>query len=258
MFYFDYTPKNVHYGTIRQQIWALLHFPFHLAIVLSVEGLRQLTTAYSFQFTALWLVSLFGPSDVDGTFTVEQLAAQFNATFLMFYEDGNAKSVLKDWDQIEAEVAQLDTFGDLASDNTDKFYALIDTLVSRLLNGLADYLGIKVPYKKYKSPADQLEATSEVFDLVYQYFFISLGVIFVMYSIFAILVRRQMDIFDILSVVLRFCLAIVFFGMVGLRSNDNAYANYTSSPWPVPQACLMIFVSKFFSHSMIVRVPGTN
>jgi hypothetical protein len=27
-----------HFGTIRQQIWAFVHFPLHLALVLAVEG----------------------------------------------------------------------------------------------------------------------------------------------------------------------------------------------------------------------------
>lgn len=43
MLYFDYNPKeSAHYGTIRQQIWALLHFPFHFASVLVLEGAKEL------------------------------------------------------------------------------------------------------------------------------------------------------------------------------------------------------------------------
>jgi hypothetical protein len=30
-----------HFGTIRQQIWAFLHFPFHMALVLLMEGINQ-------------------------------------------------------------------------------------------------------------------------------------------------------------------------------------------------------------------------
>ncbi|EKG13809.1 Low temperature requirement A, partial [Macrophomina phaseolina MS6] len=42
--YFDNTPHG-HYGTIRQQIWALLHFPFQLAVVGVVEGSQQIALA---------------------------------------------------------------------------------------------------------------------------------------------------------------------------------------------------------------------
>lgn len=35
--YFDQI-ENERFGTIRQQIWAILHFPLHVAILLTVEG----------------------------------------------------------------------------------------------------------------------------------------------------------------------------------------------------------------------------
>ncbi|KAH9215578.1 bacterial low temperature requirement A protein-domain-containing protein [Leptodontidium sp. 2 PMI_412] len=41
MFYFDNHP-NHHYGTIRQQFWAGLHFPLHIGIVGVVEGSQQI------------------------------------------------------------------------------------------------------------------------------------------------------------------------------------------------------------------------
>jgi hypothetical protein len=42
--YFDNFPHG-HYGTIRQQLWSLLHFPFQLAIVGVVEGSQQVALA---------------------------------------------------------------------------------------------------------------------------------------------------------------------------------------------------------------------
>lgn len=45
MLYFDNQPKQ-HYGTIRQQIWSVLHFPLHLAIVGVVEGAQQMVLAH--------------------------------------------------------------------------------------------------------------------------------------------------------------------------------------------------------------------
>jgi hypothetical protein len=45
MLYFDNQPKQ-YYGTIRQQIWSALHFPFHIGIVLVVEGAQQVVMAY--------------------------------------------------------------------------------------------------------------------------------------------------------------------------------------------------------------------
>lgn len=40
MLYFDALP-DYHFGSIRQQFWAFLHFPFHLVLVLFMEGTAQ-------------------------------------------------------------------------------------------------------------------------------------------------------------------------------------------------------------------------
>src|SRR6266542_3587648 len=40
MLYFDWLTHQ-HFGSIRQQIWAFLHFPFHLSLVLFMEGTAQ-------------------------------------------------------------------------------------------------------------------------------------------------------------------------------------------------------------------------
>lgn len=39
MIYFDQLDEG-RFGTIRQQIWALLHYPLHIAILLTIEGSR--------------------------------------------------------------------------------------------------------------------------------------------------------------------------------------------------------------------------
>ncbi|CAK1356117.1 unnamed protein product [Cercospora beticola] len=44
MLYFDALVEDEHIGTIIQQVWSILHFPLHVALVLSVEGLAQCIT----------------------------------------------------------------------------------------------------------------------------------------------------------------------------------------------------------------------
>lgn len=43
MIYFDWIHEE-RFGTIRQQIWSILHFPLHTALVLAVEGASQCIT----------------------------------------------------------------------------------------------------------------------------------------------------------------------------------------------------------------------
>ena len=40
MLYFDWY-NHSHFGSIRQQIWSILHFPLYLTLVLSVKGALQ-------------------------------------------------------------------------------------------------------------------------------------------------------------------------------------------------------------------------
>jgi hypothetical protein len=43
MLYFD-TVNRHHFGSVRQQLWAFLHFLFHVALVLSLAGMAQFVT----------------------------------------------------------------------------------------------------------------------------------------------------------------------------------------------------------------------
>jgi len=45
MLYFDCL-NHRHFGSIRQQFWAFAHFPFHVALVLSLTGLAQFAKWY--------------------------------------------------------------------------------------------------------------------------------------------------------------------------------------------------------------------
>jgi hypothetical protein len=40
MIYFDWLNSS-HFGSFREGLWAFLHFPFHLALVLLMEGAAQ-------------------------------------------------------------------------------------------------------------------------------------------------------------------------------------------------------------------------
>lgn len=58
MLYFDWIEEE-HFGTIRQQIWAFLHFPLHLAIVVGTEGSGQVLTWTAATESTLRLTNMF-------------------------------------------------------------------------------------------------------------------------------------------------------------------------------------------------------
>ena len=61
MLYFDQI-EHERFGSIRQQIWALLHFPLHTAIVLTVEGITQFVQWWIAFSNSKWALNKIGDS----------------------------------------------------------------------------------------------------------------------------------------------------------------------------------------------------
>jgi len=255
MFYFDYTPKNTHYGTIRQQIWAVLHFPFHLAVVISVEGLRQLTTWYSFQqavgvIDQLFLLQTKKP-DQEAVFDGRRDLI-YNLTKYL-YTEGSSKTVLKHWDTVNSSYAILTEIP--YADLSDSQQSLLQNMTEIMTTGFAEFYGIKVSKKKHHhhKPRSNLNDpnfspfsdVTRLYDLVYEYFFIAIGVVFIMYGVFGLFVRRRKDVWDYISVAIRFTVGIAFFGIVFIRDDATAYNAYYNSSWPVPSVCLILAAALF-------------
>lgn len=82
MIYFDWMSEQ-HFGTIRQQIWAFLHFPLHLFLVLGVEGIAQsikwrAANVVSNSFIAEWTAFTIPDEPSESYFS--DLASQLNGT----------------------------------------------------------------------------------------------------------------------------------------------------------------------------------
>ncbi|KAI5844673.1 bacterial low temperature requirement A protein-domain-containing protein [Morchella snyderi] len=245
MFYFDFNPMKIYYGRFRQQLWALLHFPFHLAIVLSVEGLRQLATLRNYELMADDMMGKFtGPTRPNNR---SQMIDQFNNAFALFYNDDYANTVLKEWPIVTNWTNELETFmyDSILQDGDREFMEaysdLYNALVAKLAYYLSEFYGFKFPYRKPEDTGDRFSGFRQLFDLVFKYFFLSLGVVFVMYGVFAILVRRRLDVYDWICVGLRFTPAVVFFAMSEVSSTSPLYSSGGGS-WPIPQVCVLIFI----------------
>ncbi|KAG0633377.1 bacterial low temperature requirement A protein-domain-containing protein [Tuber brumale] len=246
MFYFDYNPRNVHYGTIRQQIWTLLHFPFHLSIVLSVEGLRQLTTWHGMN-TYISKIS----QEAETLTEPAQVAEWFQLQFSPLYEDGGSKTVVKGYPNITANIDSLVTLANNDDTSQTGYRHMVNELLSELLVGIAEYYGVKAPRPKahligQEEPFSEdgpLGRVLAVFNLVYEYFFVSLGCAFILFAAFTFLVRRNKDVHDYLSIAIRLAVGVVMYGMIGLhtKGNEELYYTYLYSPWPIPQVCLITF-----------------
>ena len=246
MYYFDYNPKHGQYGVLKQQFWTLLHFPFHLSIVLSMEGLRQLSTLYGL---AKYFEKEFAtfPPDIA---QVTDVMKWFTDHFVYLYNEGSSKTVLKSNSAIEAEIKNLTALSN--SGNEDDYLFAIMDLESQLLVGIMEYYGMKASKSKDSKDKDAnrydlLMKKFKVFDLVFEYYFISFGIIFMIFGIFTFLVRPHRNIYDFIAVAIRVLVGVSMFSMIGLYTigSEEAYTKYLYGPWPIPQVCIILVGGKY-------------
>lgn len=162
MLYFDWlSPK--HFGSIRQQIWAFLHFPFHLALVLFMEGTAQFI---------IWqkLVEVIGI--VSGSFgeaiseyvasgtQISDLVDGLNVTiqdFMEVYPPTYTQTVI-DFEDV------LTGIGSATTD--DEINSFLDRLVSVLVNSLFTTYGIVAPEDKNAVSVDVVDDTEKQFNVI--------------------------------------------------------------------------------------------
>jgi len=84
MLYFDWLNLHSHFGSIRQQIWAFLHFPFHLFLVLGLEGTSQVIIVRKLEEAVRRVANIFTSNfaefNDDSSYTIDQLVNKFNET----------------------------------------------------------------------------------------------------------------------------------------------------------------------------------
>lgn len=260
MFYFDYTPQHVHYGSIRQQIWTCLHFPFHLSVVLSVEGLRQLTTYWAFiesrrAVKFAWDSAYRSATDPNvGNRQRMQLMRGF-AEYL--YTDGTAIELVKNYSFINGIITNLTNADANAWGQQQRNETLwLNYYISR---AHAQFYGMKIPYPKTNGTTleavlgDRMVAefpVQRLYALVFQYFYGALAVVFFMYGIMGLFVRRSKDMWDYFSVGLRFTVGIMFICIERIKINQGLYDQFINSLWPIPTACLMILAVLFIDKTV--------
>jgi hypothetical protein len=84
MLYFDWLNLHHHFGSIRQQIWAFLHFPFHLFLVLGLEGTSQVIVVRKLEEAITRVTNIFVSSFAeftdDSSYTIDDLVNKLNET----------------------------------------------------------------------------------------------------------------------------------------------------------------------------------
>lgn len=249
--YFDHFPHG-HYGTIRQQIWSLLHFPFQLAIVGVVEGSQQLALAryvlknYNKIDASILkycvdenlggeklrdsLLKLLDYWDFDGKY--ETYGFQ-NMVSGYIYDIGNSTGICS-----PANATEYASTGEWPQN----FY----NMTLNIFDGVYIGLGMKLPIDKLEK-YNAINIAAKSWSVVYLYYWVSICVLVSCSIVFLLLIRRhKADLFDFVSVGSRLIALAVGGAMIALTANDNTLYSFLSSPAVLPACLALLFLIRFF------------
>lgn len=162
--YFDNVQME-HFGTIRQQIWAFLHFPFHLALVLLMEGINQFVI---WRHAVEILDIVFGPIlDLSDNVTPDQFFDTLNQTVYdtlgTFWPPSNDTSVI---DEI---LTALNTISPTSNATEGQFVDAAETITVELFKIVVEDFGFSPPGGDVSGLGfdDQINAYYSVFTLIF-------------------------------------------------------------------------------------------
>jgi hypothetical protein len=167
--YFDNVQME-HFGTIRQQIWAFLHFPFHLALVLLMEGINQFVI---WRHAVEILTGVFGPiNSLPDTATPAQLFDTVNQTvydtLYTFWPITNDTSII---DEIFNDLDKISPAANATGNVTvDQFIESADSVILELFKIVVEDFGFSAPGGDAVNGLgfdDQINAYYSVFTLIF-------------------------------------------------------------------------------------------
>lgn len=245
MLYFDQV-DNKRFGTIRQQFWALAHFPFHISLVLLMEGTARFITwrnaievvdrlildfvkIYDSSNDTLVLAARFSNFSEASLKTVEADVSKFNVTQYIY--DLAAEP---EWDSDPAYVAVEDIFGTLIS-ATFKFFK-IQASKKDLSQSQPKGSAVKL------DPLTDLYNALKVYDLVFVYFFIAAGLTLILMAVLIALAKKGKCAGDYTAILLRLVVGCGLAMISIVKVNTAAQQNFLYSAWMLPSVLLGLFV----------------
>jgi hypothetical protein len=242
--YFDQIESD-RFGTIRVQIWTLLHFPLHVAILLTEEG--------SAKFILWWTLIENYPDSSELQEYFNLTLSGVNGTTIL--ESSSETSTLLGH-AVSPRYSSLATLG-----NAPIIAEICDPnltckqIVAEIL-GLLDKIWKGVPKEAVAAsgtisaplivhaPIDPLQLPEFItlFDTVFYFFFVAAGCVLIALGVLYWCGKKHKTWGEMASIVTRIAAGISL-GLVALiHTNTVAFKNYIISPWLIPTVVLTFFV----------------
>ncbi|KAI9858825.1 MAG: hypothetical protein M1813_007292 [Trichoglossum hirsutum] len=237
--YFDRHPET-HFGTIRQQIWCILHFPFHISLVLMLEGINNFLLYHKTitQFLKIYNIKL---PENPTTYIDDRLIGVLNGTInSLKLSDGKSAESLPD---IYSELSDLPA---LSGASLEKQAEGIYDVLTTVLAAIFKKYGFEPPKTAKIGPNDDpMGPIVSVILLNYRYFFASAGIVVLLLAVFLWFVRRRKDIYDWIAVVIRGIAALLLFTCIFISYNTTALFDYLRGPMILPTVLIVLLLILF-------------
>ncbi|KAF3936766.1 hypothetical protein ABW19_dt0202646 [Dactylella cylindrospora] len=238
MLYFDDEPNYV-YSTVPQQLWAILHFPFHLGVVLFAEGQQQLMLWQSIITALNRLGDQLEDAYNDGGQNQGNIIAQNVLDVIEDFFPEEQAQIVANEQQFQFNLIPMRDSGDptFIAQQIDKLW---DLCAYAIFNGYH----IEAPDSNpelYNSD-EKFEGYSKIYHLVLIYFFVSAGAFLLILAIFTYLMKWPKDRFEWLHISYRTIFGIVI-GLIALvATNKTRVDSFLTSGMVVPTMLLLLLL----------------
>lgn len=253
MLYFDQVDAK-RFGTIRHQFWALAHFPFHVALVLFLEGTSRFVIWRNAMENTIGVIARL-EAVLQSSSNTTELSGALNA----IVDDvagsdpglGNIIAAERFKSNIssafDALAASVDIDSRQASD-------ALSEIVGLILRSIFQFFNLKAPKKDTmiavspdtpKDPLSEVNAVLHVYDLVFVYFFVAAGCTLLMLSLLIALAKKNKCLGDYVAIVVRVIMGLGLASVATLKANPLRLERFLMSPWILPTVVLALAVVVF-------------
>ncbi|KAF2650808.1 hypothetical protein K491DRAFT_720456 [Lophiostoma macrostomum CBS 122681] len=246
MLYFD-SLSHDRFGTIRQQIWSLFHYPLHMAIVLCVEGNTSLIV-WNSAVQALNFIRSVSPTDPSDPAAGFKSSADYIASLTRTMQDINDRFISVKWNSTYDWTRNLTAIANLTKSEgfkSDSWNNKTGELVTQIFENAQifafsahkDTLGaIKAVKDQAGTPRMTLDAVFKVFNVTVLQFYIGAGAMLLLLAViywFNKKNKSKLEIGDMVTRVVVGVIGIVFGLIVVLANKGEKGFKFIASSWIV-------------------------
>ncbi|KAH7086218.1 bacterial low temperature requirement A protein-domain-containing protein [Paraphoma chrysanthemicola] len=245
--YFDNFPHG-HYGTIRQQIWSLLHFPFQLAILGVVEGSQQIAMAR-------YVLKRVSKSSANlHTICQQNLdSVSLRDALIEMVDKYSFKAIIDTYPYYDKVIQHIQNVGNstgiCSSQNATIYFASgawpedLQYIDNAIRNGVYSGLGVKMPIKRLDVFIGHIDMADKSWRLTYIYFWSCFCLLIILLVAFLLMIRRhKADLFDFVSVMIRCLVLGAGVASLAITANKNKLYSLLNSVAILPSAVAFLFI----------------